>query len=210
MNVLVFGVRGQGKSTLAYYLAEKSKRPIAVYDVSHRFNAWPECVVSTPDDLEDLIDRAPRVVYQPENDAYEEFGEFSEILWERQLTLLIDEASELQEPQARHWWLHKWIRMHPLERVDVIQTLHAPADSWARCRSLANDWYIFATWRPQDLKAIAEHCGDDVAAEVTRLEQFQYLHFDVAKRQTEKSGNPQIWFREITGQLVVAGGLMEE
>lgn len=209
MNILVFGVRGEGKSTLGYYLAERTGRPVAVYDVSHRFNAWPECIVTSADDLEDLINRAPRVVFQPENNAYEEFGEFSEILWERELTLLLDEASELQEPMSRHWWLHKWIRMHPLERVDVIQTLHAPADSWARCRSLANHWYFFQTWRPQDLKAIAEHCGDDVAAEVTNLEHLHYVHFDVATRQMEKSGNPNLWFREITGAEIVPA-LMEE
>jgi hypothetical protein len=197
MNVLIFGVRGDGKSTLAFYLAEKTGRAIAIYDVSHRFRAWPESIARTPEEFEDLSERLRLVVYQPQEDAFKEFGEFSEILWDRELTLILDEASELQEPQSRHDWLHKWIRMHPLETTDVIQTLHAPADAWARCRSLANDWYVFRMWRPNDLKAIAEHCGDETALEVTKLEKHFYIHFDVAERRMEKSGDPKVWFRKI-------------
>jgi len=202
MNHLFFGVRGQGKTTLAFYTAKQTGRSIAVYDVSHRFNRWPELIFRDAGDFEDIVEAGAfdLVIYQPQDDAYEEFGEFSEILWDKQLTLLLDEASELQEAQSKHHWLHKWIRMHDIDNSDVLQTLHAPADSWSRCRSLANFWYIFQTWRPADLHAIADHCGDQVALEVTKLREHEYVFFDVAKRNMEICKNPALWYVPITAR----------
>lgn len=207
MNKLVFGVRGQGKTTLAYDIAKKSKRPLAVYDISHRFNAWPELIVRDAAEVDEAIDACDEVIYQPQADEWAEFGSFSEAIWDRQLTLLIDEASSLQGPQHAHEWLNKWIRFHPVDEVDVIQTMHAPADSWARCRSLAEDWYIFRTWRPADLKAIAEQCGDETAMAVEKLEPYHYLHFNAPSNTREVSGDARQWYHDLKGHAAEIQGV---
>ncbi|MGA3168100.1 MAG: hypothetical protein ABSA41_12595 [Terriglobia bacterium] len=189
MNTLVFGVRGKGKSVLAFHLAEKTGRSIAIYDVSHRFNRWPEFIARDPWDLEELIKHFPVVVYQPQVSGFKEFGEFSEIIWGesnegcRDVTMLFDEASELQTAQSRHDWLHKWVRMAPVDSCDVIQTLHRPADAWATCRALAHHWFIFETWRVEDLEAIEKQCGPEVALAVTKLRGHQFIHVEPEARK---------------------------
>ncbi len=154
-------------------------------------------------ELEQLIDKSgfKLVIYQPE-DAWGEFDEFSEVLFDRDLTLIIDDAFVLQSPQKAHDGLEKWIRWAPLESTDVLMTLHAPADSYARCRSLATHWYLFRTWRPADVDAVRDHCGEEVAARIQTLPRHHYIHFDVSEVKMTVHDKPEEWFVDLKGKGV--------
>lgn len=94
-------------------------------------------------------------------------------------------------------WLDSFVRERNLDTVDVIQTLHAPADAYARFRSIANDWYIFHTTREADLKAIASQSSEAVALQVSQLEPHHFIHWNDDEQTAETSGDPQKWFVDL-------------
>jgi hypothetical protein len=194
VNKLYLGVRTQGKSTLAIYQAKASGKPVAIYDASLRITNFPEVTAHNGEELEQLLAGSRFIVYQPQ-DAYEEFGEFSEILWECEpLALVLDEAWALQGPSWGHPELEKWIRTKDVETVDVMQTAHSASDIWARCRSLAHEWYVFRTNRPQDLAVIEEQCGAEFAARLQTLKPREYLKFDTTSWEISAGQPPASWF----------------
>jgi len=198
MNALVFGRRQQGKSTLAFALAEEKQLPVAIYDINAQFRAWPEEVVSDPSDFALKIEDSDLVIYRPESDPWEEFEPVADALWERDgYVLIVDEASQLQSPSAAHPKLDRLVRMCDAKTVHLIQTIHRPADAAVICRSLATDWYIFRTNQENDLKVIAERCGARVAQEAASIQPHEYVHWDDSAGIYTVCKRPDSWFRDI-------------
>lgn len=199
MNTLILGRRRHGKSTLAMWLAQKQGRPIVVYDINAQFRAWPESVVYSADDLHVVLEvgRLKLIIFRPD-DEQKDFAAFAEELWDRQgYTLLVDEASFLQNPQTADPWLRKFIRAADPEDIGLIQTTHMPADLWGKGRGLSSDWYMFYLTRDADLRAVAEQCGEEVAVQVSKLGQREFVHYNLDTKASELVTDPTKWFVEI-------------
>jgi len=200
MNSLFFGRRQQGKSTLAFHLAQKAGLSIAVFDVNAQFRAWPESTYSNLEDFElALLEGLDGLlVYRPESDVDAEFSAFADLLWSRKdYTLLLDEASQLQTAGRPHEKLGRLIRMGDARAVNVFQTLHRPADSATLCRSLAHHWYVFRTTLESDLAVVAERCGAGAAEAVQQLGPFEYVHWDDDEQKLEVVKDAGTWFVDI-------------
>ncbi|HEV2498614.1 MAG TPA: hypothetical protein VGY31_03425 [Terriglobia bacterium] len=198
MNALVFGRRQQGKSTLAFVLAEEKEIPIAIFDINGQFCAWPEEVVSEVNDFAARLEESDLVIYRAEESPWEEFEAVADELWVRgEYVLLVDEASQVQSPGHAHPKLDRIVRMADAKNVHLIQTMHRPSDAAMICRSLATDWYIFRTNQETDLKVIAERCGPDVAAVAAELAPHEYVHWDDSAGIYWISKDPVSWFRNI-------------
>lgn len=197
-SILVFGRRGHGKTTLAVKLAQQTGRAPIVFDVKNDITAWPDRIVATPEDFEYALHQESKnpLVYRvgkPEED----FGPLAEILWgKRGYCLVVDEAHWLQKPQMCDENLARFIRQASPGDMTLIQTMHAPADSWGRARSLASDWYIFMTTREADLKAVQSQCEFDVEI-LKQLGPHEYVHWDDSKQKMERVDKPKEWFVEL-------------
>ena len=200
MNSLFFGRRQQGKSTLAFHLAQKAGLSIAVFDINAQFRAWPGVTFNNLDDVElCLLEGIERLlIYRPENDVEAEFSRLADLLWNRtDYTLLIDEASQVQVAARPHEKLGRLIRMGDARSINVLQTLHRPADSATLCRSLAHHWYIFRTTLETDLAVVAERCGAQAAEALQQLGAFEYVHWDDDLQKLEIVKNPGAWFVDL-------------
>lgn len=200
-NSLIFGRRGQGKTTLAFYLAQRAKLSIAVFDINGQIaSAGSEATFNNLDDLELFLAEGvgALVVYRPESNVEGEFDGFADLLWLRtNYTLLIDEASQIQSAGYAHPKLDRLVRMGPRQAVNLIQTLHRPADVATVCRSLARHFYIFRTRQESDLKMLAERCGPQVAEIVAGLNEHEFVHWDDDRETLETVKDAASWYVDI-------------
>ena len=198
---LVFGRREYGKSTLAMYLALNSGRSVFVFDPACGFNAWPESTATDHQALIELLyadpEMRPRViVYQPEGgDLNADFEAMVELLKRKaDYALIVDEAHWMQNPQWATPGLQELVRKPNRYDCYLIQTTHAPSDTWAKARSLATDWYIFKLSRAADLDAVERECGTEVRELVKQLQGHTYLHYAIDKQDYELVDNPAAWY----------------
>jgi hypothetical protein len=210
---LIFGRREYGKSTLAMHLALASGRSVFVFDPACGFKAWPESTVGNIATLADMLylppDERPRIIiYQPDGaNLADEFDAMGELLKTKvDYALIVDEAHWVQHPQWAAPCLQEFVRKPNKFDCYLIQTTHAPADTWGKARSLATDWYIFRLSRAADLDAVERECGSEVREEVTKLQGHTYLHFMVDRHVWEISRNEQAWYVDFEN-LHVSGGV---
>ena len=199
---LVFGRRGQGKTTLALWLALQNPGGVAIYDINAQIRCFPRQTTHDLGIFANWVDASDFrcLVFRPSRDVWGEFEGFAEILWrKRGFTLLVDEASQLQTSAGAHTWLDRFVRMAPRDDVAIIQTMHRPRDSATLCRSLATDWFVFFTTLGHDLTVIEEHCGEDHVATVQGLGEASHrvFHWDDAHGRAEVLNDPQRWFMRL-------------
>jgi hypothetical protein len=206
---LVFGRREYGKSTLAMHLALQSGRSVFVFDPACGFTAWPDSTASDPSSLSELLYadpeiRSPIIIYQPEgNDLSAEFEAMAELLKRKaDYALIVDEAHWVQNPQWATPALQEFVRKPNRYDCYLIQTTHAPSDTWAKARSLATDWYMFKLSRAADLDAVERECGPEVREQVRQLQGHTYLHYRIDKQSYELVDNPSSWYLDLTAAAV--------
>lgn len=192
-SVLIFGRRREGKTTLALSLALATGKSVFIFDPRGEIYL-PGAVISNEIvDIIDSLNDSKLVIYHPQDEVVEEFSFVAETLKHRHnFVLVLDEAHWIQKPMWVHEGLGDLIRTAP-DDVDLIQTMHAPADSWGRGRSLATDWYMFRLTRPADLKAVAEQCGEEIAKVVGQLPKHHYMHYAVDDHTFQVNDKPESW-----------------
>jgi hypothetical protein len=206
---LVFGRREYGKSTLAMHLALQSGRSVFVFDPACGFTAWPESTATDYAALSELLyadpEERPRVIiYQPDSsDLSAEFETMAELLKRKaDYALIVDEAHWVQNPQWATPALQEFVRKPNRYDCYLIQTTHAPSDTWAKARSLATDWYMFKLSRAADLDAVERECGPEVREQVRQLQGHTYLHYRIDKQSYELVDNPSSWYVNLTANPV--------
>lgn len=176
-----------------------------MYDINNQVKLWPEFIVDDPDVLPERIEaKQPVIVYRPMRGGYSpdakselefDFSEFSRVVWPyTNYVLIVDEAHWLQSAAACEPALAGFVRMSDPSGIDLFQTAHAPADMWARARSLASDWYLFRMTRTADLEAVELQCGEEVREKVKTLGPHDYLHFDMDNDKWEINADPASWY----------------
>lgn len=210
-NILVFGRRGQGKTTLGFHLAKMLGLTMVAFDPNDQLDFSP---LYNPEDLEAALNAGePLTIYRPRigEEVDDEFNLFARVLWNGSLlnptqnhntwidlTILIDEAG-LPELQDAGYCL-KSLRSFVCRGRDInlIQTVHRPRDAWKTCRANATDWYLFHTTDPGDLAAIAEQCGEEVAEAVSKLDEKQFVHYQLRSGEFEISGEAREWYEPLS------------
>jgi len=203
MNALIMGRRFQGKTTLALHLAHKHGGGIAIFDPRRMIRAWPESSTSNFRRFREMIESAdhPLVVYQPVVDTEAEFSEFGEYLWTRTgLVIFVDEAALIQKAGKPNLILDRYVRTADQD-VWLIQTLHRPSDAAVTCRALASDWYIFRTHQENDLEAIVDRCGQEVADLARNLPQHHLIHWNDETATFELWQKPMEWYTDFSRPL---------
>jgi hypothetical protein len=198
MIVLNVGRRELGKSTLALYLARKSKR-VVILDPRLMFPTT-DPIGDLPGDGSELFtrlrDHDREIVIQPENDLQGTTDALARMLrdWlmtapaDTSLAVVLDECGLLD---LRSWdWM---FRCSPRESVYLILTAHQPKDFSTTVRALADWWCVFRMTQATDLEVIEDRCGDTFAAQVGKLAPYQFALWDDTKAEMHVYLKPDVW-----------------
>ncbi|HMD54083.1 MAG TPA: hypothetical protein VKJ65_06025 [Phycisphaerae bacterium] len=226
MNIAIIGMRTQGKSTLALYIARiiQAKRcghVIAIFDPKRTYNSIPH--TSDIGELEHLLEtERDAVSYQPltggrdarksDDQVMEEFSEFFDALGidyhlgKREsarrprlapFVLLVDEAWFLQGGMSAHPRLEDIVRLADAENFYLIQTAHRPKDFSTKVRAQINELFIFQQWLAEDIEIIREWCGEDIASVVRNLPKHHVVRYEIDTRKFEIWFNPKVWYSSL-------------
>ncbi|HMD54313.1 MAG TPA: hypothetical protein VKJ65_07190 [Phycisphaerae bacterium] len=226
MNIAIIGMRTQGKSTLAIYVArwiqEKRKaHVIAIFDPKRTYNSIPH--TSDIGEFEHLLETTRDAVsYQPltgsrearksDDQVMDEFSEFFDALGidyhlgkresaRRQnlspFILLVDEAWFLQGGLSAHPRLEDIVRLADAENFYLIQTAHRPKDFSTKVRAQINELYIFQQWLAEDIEIIREWCGEEIAETVRNLPKHHVVRYEIDTRKFEVWSSPEVWYSSL-------------
>jgi hypothetical protein len=187
---------------------------VFVFDPSSGFEHWPESTARDLARLSDLLgmdaeERPTVIVYQPENENVPDEFEACWALLENKTgyVLLVDECHWVQTPNWAAESLRRLVRKPTQYGVLLMQTCHAPTDTWGRTRSLATDWYMFKLTRSADLEAVERECGEQVARIVSELpavhspalpgERRVYVHYQVDSAEYQVIDAQQEWYVDL-------------
>lgn len=188
-QILIFGRRRQGKSTLALRLATAMHQRVIVFDPNNQFLLVP--AVATLQEFAAWIDdeeAAPVIRFTPEvGEIEDDFDAICALLWPLgNYALIVDEASCVQDSHGISPALERLVRQAPRDGfknnagqpvdVTVIQTLHRPGDAHNICRALATDHIYFSTTHERDKEVIRKQFGDDAAAATSTLPRHHCVH----------------------------------
>lgn len=196
------GRRENGKSTLVYALAQRLPQRIVI-DPRRQFVTASPCV-TTPDEVATAMDALsadpslrevvvmPRGAVQPCFDAlFESACGWIEDHPSRALAIIVDEARFFDLTGEAFEWV---LRCAPRASMHVFLTAHRPSDIPVDVRGIMDQWLMFRTTQPHDLRAIAERCGESVAALVSTLGPYEWVQWDDGKALATVHRDPSVWY----------------
>lgn len=206
MIYLVIGKRGQGKTTLAVYLARKSDRrfifdPRAMIAPSRDgfvVQGSSTVIMQGVDQVVEHDEGMREIVVRPSLDVQASFNALVNELYQwlkaepyARFTLLVDEIRFIKDLQTPHFeWL---LRCSQPDRVHVILTCHRPTDIPTDIRAIADNWLVFRMTQEHDLKTLAER--SQAAARAARsLGPREFVHWDDAAGEHALFRRPDKWF----------------
>lgn len=195
MNILEYGTRRQGKSTLALALAltlaeraaendDGAPIRVIVWDPNDQFKMIEQISINElPAWLEETRSgenwsyHIARVGPFDTAQITPNFEIFTACLDdERCISVIIDEAHQLQGFSWLDENLDRWNRRSTAS-VAVIQTTHRIVDAHPDSRYHADHVFFFFADLPKELKTVRENWGEEVAAAIPLLKPFQVLHW---------------------------------
>lgn len=218
MRALIFGVRHQGKSTLAMNLALRARTPegllksIVIIDPNAVWDGY--FTVYQSKDVSRWLqapyaDRYRILVMRPTpGQIPEDFEETTKqlrgSLWDYgNYVLIVDEASLFQRSSMMHPALDAYLRQAPAS-IDVIQTMHRQVDSHTLGRTLVTDTFYFHSSQLRELELIEDQWGPNVAPAVAHLGIHQFVHcwLDVGGiRKYAIIRTPERWYSRINAGI---------
>lgn len=227
MNIGVIGRRGEGKSTLAIFLARRIQKTvqahtIVIFDPKRTFRSIPHT-----NDLEvfDELLVSPKysaIAYQPYPRTAEEvqagvageFENFCDALGiEKHLgdenpsrpslgpvVIVVDESWLLQKAQNVNPWMEKLVRLADSKKLFLIQLAHRPGDFAPRVSAQLDELFIFRQFLPNDLDVIEEMAGPEVAQMASELQPHHLIRFEVSSGTSEVWKEPRAWYSDISDE----------
>jgi hypothetical protein len=204
MIILDIGRRGQGKTTLALFMARRAARRF-IFDPRGLVEQTPgdRLKTSSPTTIAQGVDRVvddqvPEIVITPTLEPQTAFNALINELYEwlkrepkASFTLVIDELRFLPDLEtAQFEWL---LRCSQPDRVHIILTCHRPADIPVNIRAIADQWLIFRVTQEHDLKVIAER-SPRAAAVARHLQKREFVAWDDAEGDYKVFKRPDQWF----------------
>lgn len=207
MITVIVGFTGQGKTTLAYYLAQKCETRV-VFDPRSQFNSC-EDIIPNSAGLYELMDIRYEVIVQPGR-GEEVFQNFDSVCssvadWIEEnpgerVCLLVDEGRlvglETKSGSLNFDWIVRSAREG--SPIDVIITCHRPVDVNTNIRAIANRLVFFRVMLPNDLDIISDQCGPDVAFQVEKLLDKQFIVWNNSRQQWRKEIDSSRWHIRIS------------
>lgn len=228
MNIAIIGMRTQGKSTLAIFIARiiqgrRDAHVIAIFDPKRTYNSIPH--TSDIGEFEHLLEtERDAVSYQPltgsreakksDDQVMDEFSEFFDALGidyhlgKREsarrphlapFVLVVDEAWFLQGGLSAHPRLEDIVRLADAENFYLIQTAHRPKDFSTKVRAQINELYIFQQWLAEDIEIVREWCGEEIATVVRNLPKHHVVRYEIDTRKFEIWSVPKVWYSSLKG-----------
>lgn len=218
MNVLISGTRGEGKSTLALFLARQWGPTVVFFDPKGNVSAG--IVVYSPDDLLEHLEKEDYIlkdgyttlplIYRADKPHEEAFTEMAEALFPRRfegykgkIAVIVDEANELQSPHTIVPQLRRIVAQAPADKVMVIQATHSISEWNNKCRSTMDELFLFRQIGPRNYTLVQEYCGTEVA-DIVCDESFPQHHcvqFFFGRRDGKQfivRDKPEEWFAPLT------------
>lgn len=199
-QILIFGRRQQGKSTLAFALARSLKERTIIFDPNAQFSSFS--AIDNYDDLiEALVAEQDVIRYAPlSSRPSEEWPDFADIVWQfRDYALIIDECSVIQSASYMDDKLERFLRRAP-DDVVIIQTTHRPVDTNKLSRQLATDIFCFQTRMKADLEMMRSDFSPDMPEALQRLSEYNVLHYWGGRGGSYEHviwNNPEDWYGRI-------------
>jgi hypothetical protein len=202
MVTVIIGFTGMGKSTLAYYISRRDATRV-IFDPRGQFHTTDD-VIPDAAALYDLLDNRYEIIVRPGRglSVEESFDATCRIVadWiednpHEDICLLVDEG-RLVGLDSKTVSLHfDWIVRSAREGspIDVIITCHRPVDVSTNIRAIANRLILFRVMLPNDLAAIEEQCGEEVALEVKKLLDREFITWNNSRQQWRKISDSTSW-----------------
>ena len=207
MITVIIGFTGQGKSTLAEYLARRCDTRV-IFDPRGQFHTTDD-VLPDAGGLYDLLDSRYEIIIQPGRgrDVEQVFDEVCGTLAEwiednplERVCLIADEARLIGLENKSGSLNFDWIVRSAREGspIDVIITCHRPVDVSTNIRAIANRLVLFRVMLPSDLDLIEEQCGPEVSEEVRKLLDRQFITWNNSRQQWRKIADPATWYVKLS------------
>jgi len=203
MITCIIGFTGQGKSTLAYKISMRCSTRV-IFDPRGQFHTTAD-ILPDNEGLIDLMDDRYEIIVRPGRgtEVEENFDNTCRVVADwiednpyEKICLLVDEA-RLVGLDSKSGSLHfDWILRSAREGspIDVILTCHRPVDLSTNIRAISNRLCFFRVMLPNDLESIEEQCGPQVAEEVKKLLDKQFLTWNNSRQQWRKISDPGTWY----------------
>lgn len=210
MNNSIFtGRRRRGKTTRAFHKARKSGSLVIVFDPKREFLGWPGTAKNVREVM-DAIDAGETVViFHPDN-VEEDFTTLANFVWamhefgmehkwhldpnHKPIVFLVDEAHQLQSPQAINPVLKAIMQKSRPEILVIFQTTQSPTYLYSASKIANSEYYFFYTTYIPDLERIAKTAGDEVALAVVNLKQNRhYVWFSEDDQTYEIVTDSESW-----------------
>jgi hypothetical protein len=206
MITCIIGFTGQGKSTLAAKIAQRATTRV-IFDPRGQYHTTADVIPNSSGLYELLNDRYEVIVRPGRGEEVEEnFDRVCDVVaqWiednpHEEICLLVDET-RLVGLESKTTSLHfDWILRSAREGspIDVVLTCHRPVDISTNTRAIANRLVFFRVMLPNDLGAIEDQCGPQVAIEVNNLLDRQFILWDNSRQKWRKETNASKWFVRI-------------
>jgi hypothetical protein len=202
MITVIIGFTGQGKSTLASFLAKCSTTRL-IFDPRLQFHTTSD-VLPNEQGLTELLNDRYEVIVQPGRGVAveEDFDQVCRVLADwiednpgEDVCLLVDEGRLVGLDSKNVSLNFDWILRSAREGspISVIITCHRPVDVSTNIRAIANRLVFFRVMLPGDLDAIEAQCGPEVENEVKKLLDRQFITWNNSRQQWRKITDSDSW-----------------
>lgn len=212
MTTLIIGERGEGKTTLAKYLARSRSRVVLMFEPKPDEATQDVELVNDDVELFDAIERAKdagsaTIAYVPDDDVMQGFDDFVGVITTNDkrvrylyggITVIVDEGWTLMNPQRSHRELERLLRLAPrsgYRTINVIVIAHKPADINQRTHTFSDELFLFRFSEKSDLDRIAECWRPEIADVVQAFPDNSHyvVHYDKNRRKVEVWNHPELW-----------------
>lgn len=207
MITVIIGFTGQGKSTLALYLAKRCETRV-IFDPRGQFHTTSD-IIPDSGGLYELLDERYEIIVQPGRgrDVQAVFDEMCGVIAEwiednptARICVVVDEARLVGLDSKSVSLNFDWIVRSAREGspIDVIITCHRPVDCSTNIRAISNRLVLFRVMLANDLGVIEEQCGEVVSIEVKNLLDRQFIVWNNSRQQWRKETNTNSWHLKIS------------
>jgi hypothetical protein len=207
MITVIIGFTGQGKSTLAAYVARRSSTRV-IFDPRSQFQTSVD-ILPDATGLYEALDEKAEIIIQPGRgeEVESNFDHVCSVLadWiednpREPVCLLVDEGRLVGLDSKGTSLNFDWILRSAREGspIDVIITCHRPVDVSTNIRAIANRLVFFRVMLPNDLAIIEDQCGPVVAEQVNSLLDKEYVVWNNSRQQFRKVTDSGGWYVKLT------------
>lgn len=214
MTALFIGERGEGKTTLALFLAMRSTRVVLVFEpkpdeTTEGMGIYVYSPAELVEELHRVSESGERAVifFVPPDDVSEGFTQFCDVLKSDDprirysyggITIVIDEGWMLMTANSSHKDLERMLRLAPRNGENVINVFvlaHRPRDINPRTHTLNEHLYVFRVQEENDLDVIAESWTPSISETVRHFEDSSHhlVHYDKNRKVVEIWNRPERW-----------------